>query len=307
MKILPSVTIGIPVYNEEKFVAETIFSAINQSYHNLKIVISDNCSTDNTFEEIKKVIANHDNVSVIRQEKNIGLPSNFNYLSQNANTDFFCWLSGHDLLHRDFIAAAVRVFLENPGLSLVYPKSEQIDEKGKFRNIEAHDRIDTTTLDFVQGPLKVARTVDHGTPIHGLWNTSILKEYKYKPFAGSDLNLLYHASISGKIFELPDVYHFLRIVREETPAEGYKRNSEFGLQAKYANPNTEMCEEYLRYTLFSKKVKLVPKIKLLRELTAILEMKYNYVHLITRLFSIKERIKYKIEHKFRRSRSTTGH
>lgn len=304
MENLPSVTIGIPVFNEERFIADTILSAINQTYENVKIVISDNCSTDKTFQIIKEIVDNHDQVTLIRQEKNIGIAANLNFLSQNAGTDFFCWLSGHDLLHKDFISAAVKVFMENSGLSLVYPRSEEIDEKGKLLNRVAHDAIDTTALDSVEGPLKVARNICRGTPIHGLWLTGILHEYEYKPFFGSDFTVVHHASVSGKIFELPEVYHFLRVIRKKTFADDYQRNHDFGLQARYANPSTEMCNEYMRYTLFSKKLKLVPKIKLLLELPKVLEMRYGYVHPITRIYSLNKRIRKKFSQK-RFSQSST--
>ena len=51
----PLVTIGIPVYNEEKYIKETLLSAINQTYKNLEIIISDNCSTDSSLKVIHEV------------------------------------------------------------------------------------------------------------------------------------------------------------------------------------------------------------------------------------------------------------
>lgn len=66
---LPFVTIGIPVYNEEKFVAETILSALNQTYKNIRIIISDNCSTDRTFEIAAKYAQVDGRIKLIRHEK----------------------------------------------------------------------------------------------------------------------------------------------------------------------------------------------------------------------------------------------
>jgi glycosyltransferase involved in cell wall biosynthesis len=292
----PSVTIGIPVYNEEKYISETIISAINQTYDNLKIIISDNCSTDNTFELINRVIANHENVTLIKQEKNIGAVENFNYLSEIANSDFFCWLGGHDILHKDFITSAVKIFIENQGLSLVYPKSEIIDENGRSMNIYSDSDIDTTSLEGIRGPLKVIYNLYYCTAVYGLFKTNIIKEYKFKPIVGSDLVLLYHASVSGKIFELPHIYYFRREVRKETVPETYQRYDGFGIKYRIANPYAEMCKEHLRYTLFSKKIRLIPKIKLMFELAIVLKSRFSspYMHSVIRIYSIIKRIKNKI-------------
>jgi protein O-GlcNAc transferase len=296
LKSDPSVTIGIPVYNEEKYVEETINSAINQTYNNLKIIISDNCSTDNTFEIIKGIVSKHENVIAKRQLINIGAAENFRYLSQNANTDFFCWLSGHDILHKDYITDAVRIFKENPELSLVYPKSKQIDEKGTIMSIDTYSDIETTNLDFIRGPLKVANNLIYGTPVHGLFKTKFLKEYKFKSIIGGDFTILYHASVSGKIFQLTDYYHFLREVRKETKIETLKRYDEVGLKTKYSNPYTEMCKEYLVSTLLSKRLRLLPKIKMLLDLAIILKTRYNspYLHNSIKIYSLMKRVKRKI-------------
>ena len=54
MQNLPLVSICIPVYNGANYIDETINCCINQSYKNIEVIVSDNCSTDNTVELIKK-------------------------------------------------------------------------------------------------------------------------------------------------------------------------------------------------------------------------------------------------------------
>jgi glycosyltransferase involved in cell wall biosynthesis len=276
---LPIVTIGIPIYNEEKYISETLLSAINQTYRNLQILISDNCSTDNTFEIITKIGEKYGNVHIVRQEKNIGSIGNFNYLVENSKTELFCWLSGHDILHKEYISSAVEVHLNNPNITLVYPQSQQIDANGDLMNIESYSKIDTTKLDYLYGPLKVVKTLTYGTPIHGVFKTQFLKKNKVKPIIGSDFIILYQASLSGKILELPTVYHFLREFRKETVNETYQRYSEFGISSNYKNPCTEMCKEYLRYTWRSDKINFFQKTKLLFKLTIVLKRRYNWPRL----------------------------
>ena len=67
-----NLTIGIPVYNEEKNILKLLKSLKNQSYSKFLIIISDNYSTDKTYEIINKKIKNDKRFLIYRQKKNIG-------------------------------------------------------------------------------------------------------------------------------------------------------------------------------------------------------------------------------------------
>ncbi|MCX6313032.1 MAG: glycosyltransferase family A protein, partial [Bacteroidetes bacterium] len=193
MTNLPFVTIGIPVYNEEKFVAETILSAINQTYKNIKIVISDNCSTDRSYEIIQSHVLRLANVKIIKQGKNIGAVNNFAYVLEHSDTEYFCWLGGHDVMRPTFIEKTVDAFQINKGISLVYPKTELIDENSKVLNVPTDSDIDTTLLDNIKGPIKVVRNLQYCTAVHGVFKTTLLKSYTIKEIIGADHIILYHA------------------------------------------------------------------------------------------------------------------
>src|SRR6516162_10132302 len=110
------VTIAIPVYNEEKFLLETIQSAINQSYKNIRIIISDNCSTDASFEIASKFAKQDNRIELIRHEKNIGALENFIFALSKCNTQYFMWLGAHDLLLPGFIEEAVNKMNGDPSI-----------------------------------------------------------------------------------------------------------------------------------------------------------------------------------------------
>jgi glycosyltransferase involved in cell wall biosynthesis len=79
---MPKVTIGIPVFNESAYIESTLMSALSQfkSYSDLEIVISNNASTDDSFEKINKIIESHifkNKVKIINQSENIGAANNF--------------------------------------------------------------------------------------------------------------------------------------------------------------------------------------------------------------------------------------
>lgn len=103
----PSVTIGIPTYNRShKTLIQAISCACNQDYPNLEIVISDNCSTDNTEEVVSKI--KDKRIKYIRQENNIGPNRNFNACLNAAKSDYFLLLHDDDLIDADFVSTCMK-------------------------------------------------------------------------------------------------------------------------------------------------------------------------------------------------------
>lgn len=292
----PSVTIAIPVFNEENYIKETLLSAVNQSYPNLEIIISDNCSTDATLKIIDQIAQNYKNIIIVRQQKNIGAYENFMTLLEISNCDYFCWLGGHDLYHLDFISTAINEFQKFPELSLVYPRVEQIDKNGKLSNIKDYSEIDTTDLDKLSGPLKVVANLVYGTAIHGLFKTQVLKDYKPKNIIGGDFTIIFHSSFKGKIKELPDIYLFRREIRNETAEETYKRYKEIGIENKNENVYTDLCLEYLKYTALTNEITFIQRLKLLPKLAIILKKRYNspYLGWLITMISFLKKIKQKL-------------
>jgi len=93
------VSIIIPAYNAGRFIERVVESALAQTYQNIEIIISNDCSTDST-EEILNVLAEQypNKVKVYNQLTNLGVGQNFNFLLDNCNGDYICLSGGDDLL-----------------------------------------------------------------------------------------------------------------------------------------------------------------------------------------------------------------
>lgn len=98
----PLVTIAIPTYNRaDGYLREALESALSQTYENIEIVISDNCSTDDTELLIRGI--SDSRLRYIRHSENIGAINNFNFCLQEANGVYFLMLHDDDLIDKDFI------------------------------------------------------------------------------------------------------------------------------------------------------------------------------------------------------------
>src|SRR5687768_16564451 len=78
-KKFPFVSIGMPTYNSGGKIKEALFSICRQEYGNIEVIISDNCSTDNTEELCVEMSRNYFPVKYFRQVKNIGMVENFKF------------------------------------------------------------------------------------------------------------------------------------------------------------------------------------------------------------------------------------
>ena len=105
----PKISIGIPVYNGEKFIRKCIESVLQQTNRNFELIISDNASTDSTPEICKEFLNKDDRISFVRQDKNMGQNWNFNFLLEKANGEYFVWVAADTFLLPEFIEKNIAV------------------------------------------------------------------------------------------------------------------------------------------------------------------------------------------------------
>ncbi len=106
----PLVSIGMPIFNglskNHKFntdIRKALNSILNQTYKNLEIIISDNCSTDDTVNVINEIIKNDKRVKFFRQNKSLGPAENFSFVLSKANGKYFKWNCHDDFISDNFI------------------------------------------------------------------------------------------------------------------------------------------------------------------------------------------------------------
>jgi len=121
----PLVSIGMPVYNRLSGLKSTLANIRHQSYRNLEIVVSDNCSPDPAIREYMTAMAEEDSrVRYVRQSVNIGLVRNFQYVQAAATADYFMWAADDDEHAPDFIERCMGALLSNANTASAMVPSE---------------------------------------------------------------------------------------------------------------------------------------------------------------------------------------
>ncbi|MEI7993365.1 MAG: glycosyltransferase family 2 protein [Methylococcaceae bacterium] len=125
----PQVSIGMPIYNGEKFIREALDSLLAQTFTNFELIISDNASTDCT-EAICREYANQDNrVRYVRQSVNLGPVTNFEFVLNEAIGEYFMWAATDDKWDIKWI----ETLLKNAGpRTISYGITIKIDVDGRI-------------------------------------------------------------------------------------------------------------------------------------------------------------------------------
>lgn len=235
------VTIAIPTYNRANlYLRQAIESAVNQTYSNIEIIISNNCSTDNTEMVVKDF---HDpRIRYFRQEKNIGGNNNFNFCLEQAKGEYFLLLMDDDLIDRDFVETCWKSIDRNGNVGIIRTGTRIIDSQGTILH-EYPNMVGGLSLEeFFRGWFTNKTTLYICST---LFNTLRLKE-----FGGfrSKKNLFQDVIVEAKL-----AAKYGRLDIQDVKASARKHASEFTFAVKVS----DWCEDSL--DLLDLMCVLVPK------------------------------------------------
>jgi glycosyltransferase involved in cell wall biosynthesis len=127
----PEMTFAMLTYNQARFIREAVDAAFSLTYEPLEIILSDDCSSDETFAIMKKMAAAYSGphkVIVRQNEKNQGLAEHFNIVVGLATGAFVVSAAGDDISESDRCEVSLQPFLEDPSVSFVSTGYQQIDD-----------------------------------------------------------------------------------------------------------------------------------------------------------------------------------
>lgn len=192
----PLVSIGIPTYNGSHRIIRALSSLWKQGYPNLEIIISDNCSTDNTQEVMDNICKDHPEIRYYRQPKNIGMMPNFRFLLSNASGKYFMWLSDDDQIQEGTIPRYVKFMEEASNYSLVsgaikYWKDQTLDLTESGFTFEQQSSS-TRVIDFY------GKVIFCGL-MHGMMRRELAVRIPLHTVIGNDYHFIANLAYLGKI------------------------------------------------------------------------------------------------------------
>ena len=209
----PLVTIGMPVFNEERFISDSLDALTNQDYPNLEIIISDNCSTDKSSQICKDYAHKFAYIRHNKMTSNIGAAENFREVQKLSKGKYFMWAAGHDLWSENLITECAAILEKHNNAVIAFASCRWVDDSGKV--IDKYSGWTDT-----RGMHDLARfyTVLWGNmhPILGLIRNNILNETdEFKSLLGADLILLCELALRGDFVHATNAIWSRRLFRSE--------------------------------------------------------------------------------------------
>jgi len=127
------IDILMATYNGEKFLAQQIDSILNGTYSNFRLVICDDCSTDNTFQILKEYEERDKRIFVYQNEKNLGYIKNFEKLLRLVENEYFMLADQDDVWYKTKIEESFKLLSEKKS-DLIFTDLEVVDENLKTLN-----------------------------------------------------------------------------------------------------------------------------------------------------------------------------
>jgi glycosyltransferase involved in cell wall biosynthesis len=145
---VPRVTVAIPTYNRDRWIAGSIESVLGQTHEDLHLVVSDNASTDSTADVVRSF--DDPRLEYRRMPENVGLLENHNRIFRGIDTEYFLILPDDDRLKPDALERMIPVLDEHPRAAMVHtafdvlsPSGEIVLERGNWTNGLTEDKVET--------------------------------------------------------------------------------------------------------------------------------------------------------------------
>lgn len=203
------VTVAVPVYNEAPHVEAALASLARQTYRNFVVVVSDNASTDATGPICQSFCSSHANFTYHRLPNNLGGALNLKRTLELAQTGYFMWLGGHDLLSDNFLEKTVAILDKHPELAIAGSLVRDIDESGM--GVPRPDGNQSFSNNRWRRYLQSCLHMKYWGAINFLFRRRLLDDLPIAPIAGFDECLLSHLLWYGNIGYSAQAVYYNRV------------------------------------------------------------------------------------------------
>ncbi len=220
----PKLSIGVPVYNGQRYLEQALNSLMGQTFTDFELIISDNASTDNT-DDICKAFAQRDpRIRYHRNASNIGANPNFNRTLELATGEYFKWAAHDDICLPTYLEKCIAALEADPTASLAHTRTAIINKDGnRFDNDPASMAAYGLTPQQINDPPRrfdsnCAATRYSDVLLRTKWVFEIFSVFRTAQlrsiggmgdFYGTDKVLLANLAIQGKFIEIDEAL-FLR-------------------------------------------------------------------------------------------------
>lgn len=209
-RVSPPISVGVPVYNGEKYVQIALDALLEQTFSDFEIIICDNASTDGTRAICEAYAARDPRIRYVRNAKNIGANANFHLAFTRARGQYFLWNSVDDYFAPEYLEKCKAVLDADAGAVLCCAKVNVVDEAGAI--IEQSNDTQELPQESAAARFKQKFLQDErNNTLYGLIRADVLRRTRVvENYTGSDNVLMEHLALYGRFREVPEHLFFRR-------------------------------------------------------------------------------------------------
>ena len=206
----PRVSVGLPVYNGERFLEFAIGSLLGQTCGDFELIISDNASTDGTEAICRRYASLDSRVRYYRSERNRGAAWNHNRVVELARAPYFKWAAHDDICAPSFLERCADVLDREPSAILCYAQTVLIDEAGQPLGLGANRCVPGSPDPFLRFRT-LMETLALSDPMYGIIRADVLRQTALLgSYPAADLVLLSELALRGTFQIVPETLFFRR-------------------------------------------------------------------------------------------------
>jgi glycosyltransferase involved in cell wall biosynthesis len=244
---MPKVSIGMAVYNGEKYLAQAIDSILAQTFSDFELIISDNASTDRTAEICQQYALADKRIRYHRNPVNIGGANNENQTFRMSRGAYFRWAAHDDLCAPELLEKCAAVLDQDPSIVLCHSYVVEIDDKGHPLKInqETHGTSKSALARFAG----LSRRDHACEETYGLVRSEIMRKTELQMnYTGSDRTFLCELSLYGPFHQIKEPLFYKRYHQGNVYVDYRARMAWFtpSLDQEITLPNWSQLFDYFR-------------------------------------------------------------
>jgi glycosyltransferase involved in cell wall biosynthesis len=250
----PRLSIGLPVFNGERFLAQALASILNQTYADFELVISDNASTDGTEELCRDHAAKDQRIRYCRNATNIGATQNWYRVFDLSSGEYFASVAHDDVYAPRYMDTCISELDKDASVVVCYSKTHIIDVDGHRRMQGRYvPDLDIAIDTMSQHPcVRLYNVITRNLwclQLYGVMRAAALR--RTTVFAGyysADRNTLAELALWGKIYQYPEAMFYYRIYDASLGQAPYRRKT--ATEMRLWDPGTNWSFRHWKLKVF---------------------------------------------------------
>ena len=209
----PLISIGMPAYNSAATIRCSIDALLAQTFRDFELIISDNASTDDTWDIVQEHAQRDSRVIAIRQERNIGANGNYSAVFLASRGRYFKWASSNDWCEPTFLESCLAHLEACEDTVLVTPRTRLFD--GTLENwTDYNDDLSFEQANAVDRFIDVGMRLALNNAMNGLVRADVLRQTRLiQHYPGADVVLVGHLALLGRIALIDEPLFYRRMDR----------------------------------------------------------------------------------------------